>query len=419
VRPADARERDDERIGALAEELVAQLRRLKGGGPMIGRFLSMLELERAAASEPQLATLGRIDHGALPFGHVRRVIEKDLEERVGKLFADIEDEPFALSSLGQVHRARTNDGEVVAVKVQRRGVAEAVEGDLRNLGLVAPILGRLAPGLDASAVLAEMRERIADELDYEIEAQHQRRLARRFRGHPHVRVPGVRTDLSTRRVLVTEYVDGLHADGIRRLGDAERDRIGEIVFRFFFGLVWRDGTVAGDPHPDDCILCPDGRLCVVGFGLVRDVDRGYLERERRVMRAIAEEDAPTVHDRLSHLGYLPEPASFDRHELLEHLATAGEWLLARGFRRIDRAYVDHLRELGYPPRSPYFPLLRRMSLPPETLLLRRMEARVLDALGDFQAGADWGAIAAEHHSDERASTPLGQEDRAFFERRAT
>ena len=191
-----------------------------------------------------------------------------------------------------MHRARTGDGERVAVKVQHPGAAEAVEADLRSLGLVAPLLKRLAPGLDASAVLAEIRERISDELDYELEAQHQRRLARLLRDHPHVRVPRVHTDLSARRVLVTEYVEGVRGEEIGRLGDAERDRAGEIAFRVFLELAWREGVVAGDPHPDNCVLCPDGRLCLLDFGLLRDLDAGYLQGERDVMRALAGGDAP-------------------------------------------------------------------------------------------------------------------------------
>jgi hypothetical protein len=216
---------------------------------------------------------------------------------------------------------------------------------------------------------------------------------------------------------VTEHVEGLRTDEIKQLGAAERDRIGEIAFRFFFGLVWRDGAVAGDPHPDNCILCPDGRLCLLDFGLLRDLEADDLEGERDVMRALADDDPQRVHDGLSSLGYLPQPEAFDRDALLEHLATAGEWMLARGFRRLDPAYATRILELGYPPRSPYFALMRRLRMPPPTLLLRRLEVQVLSLLGDFHAGADWGAITAEHHSGKPASTALGREDHAFHERR--
>ena len=94
------------------------------------------------------------------------------------------------------------------MKVQYPGIAEAVETDLRNMNILLPLVKRLAPGLDVKAIAGELRERIGEELDYEIEAQNQRAVGRAFRGHPFIRVPAVDTALSTRRVLVTEFVEG-------------------------------------------------------------------------------------------------------------------------------------------------------------------------------------------------------------------
>jgi predicted unusual protein kinase regulating ubiquinone biosynthesis (AarF/ABC1/UbiB family) len=405
-------EPDDQRAVALAEQLGAQVVRLKGAGPKLMQFLSVLRLD--GSSFPAGARPAGVQ--ALPFGRLKRVIEHDLGARVGQVFDDFDEQPFALASLGQVHRARTHDGDDVAVKVQHPGVAEAAEADLRNVGAVGPILKRLAPGLDAGAVLAEVRERISDELDYEVEAQHQRRLERAFRGHPHVRVPRVHTELSARRVLVSEYVDGISADGIARLGDAERDRVGEIAFRFYAGLAWRAGIVAGDPQPENCLLCPDGRLCLLDFALLRELDAGYLEGERAIMRALADGDAPRVHEGLFGLGYLPEPT--DPDALLELLTSAGGWMFDPGLGRLDSERVEDILERGYPPRSPHFMLMRRLRMPAPTLLLRRMELQLLSLLGELRAGADWAAIAAEHHSNRPPSTALGREDRAFIQRRA-
>ena len=226
------------------------------------------------------------------------------------------------------------------------------------------------------------------------------------------------TALSTRRVLVTDYVEGLGTPEIERLPEAERDRVGELVFRFYLGLAWRDGIVAGDPHADNCVLCPDGRVGLLDFGLLRDLEPDYVEAERGIMRAIAAGDAPGVHDGLARLGYLPEPDAVEPDALLEHLAAAGAWLLAPGFRRLGPDDVDRVVALGYPPRSPWFAQMRRLSLPAPTLLLRRMELQVLSVLGDLRAGADWGALAAEHHAGATPSTALGREDHAFFARRA-
>jgi ABC1 atypical kinase-like domain len=279
---------------------------------------------------------------------------------------------------------------------------------------VAPILKRLAPGSDAGALLGEVRERITDELDYEIEAQHQRRLARLFRGHPHVYVPRVHTDLSTQRVLVTEYVDGLRFDEIARLDETARDRIGEIVVRFLFGLVWREQIVAGDPHPDNCLLCQDGCVCVLDFGFLRGLDAEYLEGERDAMRAIVNGDPHAVHDALGRLGYLAKSEAYDPAGLLEHLATAGEWFLAQGFRRIDPDYVRRTLELGYPPRSPWFSVMRRLTLPPPTLLLRRMELQMLSLLGGAQSRRRLGGACRRALVRSAAVDPAGPRGRSLL-----
>ncbi len=406
----------DSRLVALTEELGAQLRRIGAAGPKITQLLSMVQLEGASGDAPRL--LGALVEARepLPLRRVRRVIEQDLDAHLNDIFSAFDEQPLAIASLGQVHRARIHDGEHVAVKVQHPGIADEIASDLRAIGAVSPIVQRLAPGSDAGALLSEVRERIADELDYELEAQHQRRVWRLFRDHPHVRVPRVHTDLSTRRVLVTEHVDGVRFDEIARLDEVERDRIGEIVFRFFFGLVWRERIVAGDPHPDNCLLCPDGRVCLLDFALLRDLQPEYLDGERNVMQAVIDTDPHAVHRALRHLGYLANTQTYDPAALLEHLTTAGEWLLAEGSRRIDPAYVRRTLESGYPPRSPWFSLLRRLTFPPPTLLLRRMEIQMLSLLGELHAAGDWATIAAEHRADQPRLTPLGREDAAFFHR---
>jgi hypothetical protein len=134
------------------------------------------------------------------------------------------------------------------------------------------------------------------------------------------------------------------------------------------------------------------------------------------MRAIADGDAQRVHEGLANLGYLPNPRSVDPDALLEHLTDGGEWMLAAGFRRIDPVYATGIFELAYPPRSPHFPSMRRMTIPRATLLLRRMQIQLLALLGDFNGGADWGAITAEHHSGKPASSDLGRAQGAFWKR---
>jgi hypothetical protein len=276
------------------------------------------------------------------------------------------------------------------------------------MGVLVPLIRRMAPGLDAKALMAELRERIGEELDYELEAQNQRRVARAFRGHPFIRVPEVVTAMSTRRVLVTEFVEGRGFEAVKRLPDAERDRFGEICFRFFYGLLRRERLAAGDPHPGNYLLCDDGRVCFLDFGLMRTLDEHYLEGERALARAVVAGDAGEVHRWMADLGYLPDPDAFEPGRVLEQLTTAGEWYFTTGTRRLNPDYVRELMEISGSPRSPYFDEMRRQTIPPQALLLRRMEGLLFSVLGELRAEADWGRLALEYIADEEPSTELGR-----------
>ena len=224
------------------------------------------------------------------------------------------------------------------VKVQYPGVAEAVDSDLRSATLLLPLIKRLAPGLDAKPLFAELRERICEELDYELEAQQQRRIERLFRGHPFITVPKVRTDLSTRRVLVSEYVEGERFEAVRALDQAQRDRYGEIVFRFFFGLLYRHGIALGDPHPGNYLLCPDGRVAFLDYGLVRDLSAARIDAERAIALAVREEDPAALEGALIDGGYVPgdRAEGLDAELALAMTRGAISWYAVPGEQRLAR-----------------------------------------------------------------------------------
>jgi predicted unusual protein kinase regulating ubiquinone biosynthesis (AarF/ABC1/UbiB family) len=403
---------------AAADQIVRQLGQMKGAAMKIGQVLSTIDFdlvpegEREAFKE-RLAAL-RDAAPSVPFPQLEKLLRQELGGPLEQVFAEFDREPVAAASIGQVHRARTQDGRDVAVKVQYPGVAEAVETDLRNMNMLFPLVRRLAPGLDVKALGAELRERIAEELDYELEAQHQRRVGRVFRGHPHVMIPAVDTSLSTRRVLVTEFVAGRGFGEVKALDEDERDRFAEVVYRFFWGLLSHERLVAGDPHPGNYLLASDGRVCFLDFGLMRQIEPAYLEAERRLARGVIAGDAEEVHEVMATLGYLPDPASFAAGDVLEQVAAAGAWFFVPGFRRLDPEYVRRTVELSGSPRSPWFEQMRRQTLPPQALLLRRMEGLLFSVLGELRAGADWGLLAREYIAGDPPSTPLGEQDAAFW-----
>src|SRR3954466_6405088 len=194
-----------ERAAATARELVKQLGQMRGAAMKVGQVLSTVDFSAIPESEREefKATLAalRDDVPPLPFKAIEKLLKDELEMPLSEAFAEFEPEAFAAASIGQGHRAVTHDGRTVAVKVQYPGIAEAVETDLRNAQMLFPLVKRLAPGLDVKALAQELTERIAEELDYEIEAQNHRAMARAWRNHPFAYVPAVDTQLSHRRIL--------------------------------------------------------------------------------------------------------------------------------------------------------------------------------------------------------------------------
>jgi predicted unusual protein kinase regulating ubiquinone biosynthesis (AarF/ABC1/UbiB family) len=137
--------------------------------------------------------------------------------------------------------------------------------------MIRRLLKRMTPSRDVKGLAAEIKERIAEELDYELEAQNQRSLARIYRGHPFIAIPEVVTSLSRERVLVTEYVHGSGFEQLKERPQAQRDRIGEIVFRFYLGCLYRHREFSGDPHPGNFMLLDDGRVAFLDFGLFKRI----------------------------------------------------------------------------------------------------------------------------------------------------
>jgi predicted unusual protein kinase regulating ubiquinone biosynthesis (AarF/ABC1/UbiB family) len=410
----------DERTAATVRELVEQLSRMRGAAMKVGQLFSMIDLEglpeeQREELQSRLASL-RDDVPPVPFRRLERLIRDELGMPLGRVFAEFDERAFAAASIGQVHRATTLDGDEVVVKVQYPGVAEAVDSDLRSATLLLPLIRRLAPSLDAKALLAELRDRIGEELDYELEAQHQRRVERLFRGHPFILVPRVRTDLSTRRVLVSDYVEGKRFEAVRGLDQAQRDRYGEIVFRFYFGLLYRNGIALGDPHPGNYLLCPDDRVAFLDYGLVRDLGAARIDAERAIASAVRDDDPAALKAALVAGGYVVRADGLDADLALTMTRAATRWYAVPGEdwlsaqpsprRRPQRDAEDPERETAFREQA------GRFTLPPETILIRRMHALVAVVLSRLQATADWGAIAAEYLHGDPPATALGRAEAA-------
>jgi predicted unusual protein kinase regulating ubiquinone biosynthesis (AarF/ABC1/UbiB family) len=403
-----------------AKQIVAVLGTMKGAAMKLGQVMSFLDVGLVAEEhrdefQRELAKL-RDSAPTVSFKQMRRVIEDDLEEPISEIFASFEEEPIAAASIGQVYRARlSDDGREVAVKVQYPGVAGAVRADLQNLEMIMRLLKRMTPGMDVKAIAEEIKERIGEELDYELEAQNQRSLARVFAGHPFIFVPDVISGLSRERVLVSEYVSGVGFEDLKGRPQPERDRLGEIIFRFFLGCLYRHRQFSGDPHPGNFLLLEDGRVAFLDFGLFKRMEPEPVELELACQRAVVEGDAATLHELLARSGFLPEPEKVDPDHLLAFIRDAIWWYTtADETVTLTPEIATNVMIESSDPRSSHFREMRHQDMRPEHLFGRRMEMLTLAVLSQLRASANWHRIAREWMYGDEPVTELGRAEAEFY-----
>jgi predicted unusual protein kinase regulating ubiquinone biosynthesis (AarF/ABC1/UbiB family) len=401
-----------------AEQIVTALGTMKGAAMKLGQVMSFLDVGLVPEEyrEEFQRKLGELRDAApnVRFDDMKKVIEDDLGEKLGEEFADFDTEPIAAASIGQVYRARLHDGREVAVKVQYPGVAGAVRADMQNLGLILRLLKRVAPGIDVRAIAEEVRKRINEELDYELEAQNQRALARIYRGHPFIVVPPVVTRLSRERVLVTEFVEGTGFEDHKSLPQEQRDRIGEVIFRFYMGCLYRHHQFSGDPHPGNYKLLADGRLAFLDFGLFKRMDAEDVDLELRCQRAVVEDDAKRLHEELANAGFLPHPERVDPDLLMDYVKDSIWWYAEDETLELSPEIATEVMIEASDPRSSHFRQMRHQDMRPEHLFGRRMEMLTLAVLGQLRATNNWHRIAREWMYGDEPVTELGRAEAEFY-----
>ena len=399
-----------------ADQLFKVLGELKGGAMKLGQMLSIFE----AALPPEIAgpyraTLTRLQEAAppLPAGTVHKVLAQELGPDWRDLFAEFDDRPAAAASIGQVHKAVWRDGRTVAVKVQYPGAGKALLSDFSQLSRLGRLFAVLMPGLDVKTMLAEVKARVAEELDYTIEAESQAAFAEAYAGDPDFLIPNVVAQSG--HVLVTEWIDGTPLSAIISDGtQEERNHTGLLYCRFLFSGPARCGMLHADPHPGNFRLLDDGRLGVIDFGAVDRLPGGFHRRIGRLMRIGTMGDIDQIMKELRAEDFIREGVEVDPESLHSFIAPIAEPLIEDTFKfsrewlRREAARVTDLRPTN---------VVRHLNLPPSYVLIHRVVAAgtgvlcQLEAEGPFRAEAlAWVPGFADDADEPGDAEELGEYD---------
>jgi predicted unusual protein kinase regulating ubiquinone biosynthesis (AarF/ABC1/UbiB family) len=356
-----------------AEQLFKVLGELKGGAMKFGQAMSIFE---AALPEevagPYRATLTKLQDAAppMPAATVHKVLGEQLGPRWRRRFEQFDDRPAAAASVGQVHRAVWKDGRPVAVKVQYPGAGDALISDLNQVSRVARVAAGWIPGLDLGPILAELKERVAEELDYGLEAEAQQTFADAFADDPDFAVPDVL--LTSDRVIVSEWLDGVPLSRLIKDGSrTERDIAARRYLEFLLLGPARAGLLHADPHPGNFRLTPDGRFGVLDFGAVKRLPEGMPPEIGRLMRLALAHDADAVVAGLREEGFIKASIAVDPQGLLGYLDPFLQPAHSETF-RFSRQWLQELFAHINDPRRPMWSMGLKLNLPPEYLLVHRV-----------------------------------------------
>jgi predicted unusual protein kinase regulating ubiquinone biosynthesis (AarF/ABC1/UbiB family) len=326
----------------------------------------------------------------MPVRTVHAVLAQQLGGRWRERFKDFDDQPAAAASIGQVHRATWRDGRDVAVKIQYPGAATALMADLNQLARFARLFAALFPGMDVKPLIAELKARVIEELDYGLEADAQRQFAAAYAGDEEIHVP--RVVASAPKVIVSEWLEGTPLSKVIAHGTPEeRDRAGRQMAVLHFSGPQRAGLLHADPHPGNFRLMDDGRLGVIDFGATARLPDGLPEPIGRLLRFALADRADAVLAGLRDEGFVLPSIEVDAEGILDYLRPMLEPIRGHAF-RFTRAWMQEQAARIADPRSEASKLGRQLNLPPAYFLVYRVTIGSIGVLCQLDSEADWRSI---------------------------
>lgn len=368
---------------SIARHLVLTLSELKGVAMKLGQTLAYVDSALPEASRAELRSL--MYHGrAMTHASVTQIFLEELGAPPRQLFQEWEPTPFAAASIGQVHRARLTSGEAVAVKVQYPAIARAVQSDLSNAAIVDRLTALLFRGQEPGVWLAELRERFDEECDYRIEARNQEDFRRIWNGRPGIRIPRVHHQLSTSKILVSDFVDGSSFDEFVKCATREeKDRVGLELWQFAFESIFSHGLFNADPQPGNYLFV-DSEIAFLDFGCTKRFPGELVASWMRLIRVTLERDFDAARRAWVEMGMVRDPSRYDfDHHVRMMLVLYEPWL--GPYFEFTREYVERTWRMMATENPNKF----RLNVPKDWVFANRLQWGLGSVLAELGARGDF------------------------------
>ncbi|MEY2397435.1 MAG: hypothetical protein QOJ00_609 [Actinomycetota bacterium] len=400
-----------------ADEVVNVLGNMKGALMKIGQMASFLDDGLPEPMREALATL-QADAPPMTSALAAKVVEEELGATPDRIFAEWDETPLSAASIGQVHRAVTQDGRAVAVKVQYPGVDTAIMSDLENSQLLFSVLGMVFPGMDPQPIVDELRERLGEEVDYRIEARNQQDFHRWYATHPFIHVPAVVPEHSSQRVLTTELADGARfAEVDATWSDEQKNLAAEAIYRFVFRSFYQFKAFNGDPHPGNYLFRPDGRVTFLDFGLVKRFEQKDVDEAAHMIKSLVLDDDVAEYRRtIEQLGILQRNAPVTDKEVDDYFGYFYKLVRQPGTHRVSHDYAAGMVRQFFDVTSSSSRVPKFSNLTREWVILQRINLGLYAILARLEAELDWLGISQQLWSftDGEAVTELGRQEAAWL-----
>lgn len=401
-------DKDKARLKESAEQAAKTLGELKGLALKVGQTLSYVDgILPPQATETYQKALAKLQNMAptVSFDEIRAELERGLGRTIEEAFVRFEEQPIAAASIGQVHKAVILVDGVetdVAVKVQFPGIDKALGSDLKNLEVMRPVLAMMAPGADTGGGMDEVVNRLAEELDYTIEATNQERFRALVEGYPDVLVPRVFRSHSAKNVLTSEFIRGRSIREVALEGDQElRDRVGRAIFRFTLGNAFTKGVFNTDPHPGNYIVQPDGQVAFLDFGSVKWLPKDLQGPWRELAVHLVRGELDAWRDKGARLMGMEHMDARAREINQEYQLYSAAVVAKNEEITVDRELLRDtiaqgantakklIKELGVMPTR-----AKTMRLPSDFVMVARMQVGLFAVLAQLRCRANWNRILA-------------------------